>query len=54
MREELAKEFEKLTSPWVSKETVHSKILDADALADPSDTNSKPKDAVSSGLLGPL
>ena len=54
MREELAKEFEKLTSPWVSKETGHQKILDADALADPSDTNSKAKDVISSGLLDPL
>ena len=54
MREELAKEFEKLTSPWVSKEPVHEKILDADALTDRSNANSKAKDVISSGLLGPL
>ena len=54
MREELAKEFEKLTSPWVSKEPIHEKILDAEALADPSNTNSKTNDVKSSGLLGPL
>ena len=54
MRAELAKEFEKLTSPWVSKEPAHQKILDVVELADPSDTNIQAKDAPSTGLLGPL